>query len=322
MKSAIIMHADSPLFFQLAGELNIFLQRCPDLKQAELWLFYYQDKPSALPAINIDICRIELIKANSRYLPEAFLQQLQQLQQQRNVELLLFNGDNLGGELATRLAYRLQGSSCLSVEKVALNDRQLTVDKAAYGNNLNVTFTLKNAPYCLSIARRAARPANAITPPATWFETSTENNTDTGWIENVTLTVQPAQDQSKNADVVLAVGRGISHSLVSKLPDIAKTLGAYLGGSRPVALNGWVDINSMIGVSGARLAPKVCLVAGASGSAAFTAGICDSQFIIAINNDKNARIFTLADVAIVDDLEPVLLELDRLIKSDQLIKSE
>lgn len=316
MKSAIIMHADSPLFFQLAGELNLFLQHRPDLKQAELWLFYYQDQPSTIPAIDLDISRIELIRANSRYLPEAFLPQLQQLQQQRNIELLLFSGDDLGSELATRLAYRLQGSSCLNIDKMVINDRQLTVDKAVYGNNLNAQFTLKNAPYCLSIARRAAQPADAITPNIPWCETSIDNTTDTGWVDNVRLVALPTQDQSKTADLVLAVGRGISYSLVSKLPDIANTLGAYLGGSRPVAINGWVDINRMIGVSGLKLAPKVCLVAGVSGSAAFTAGICDSQFIIAINSDENARIFTLADVAIVDDLEPVLLELDRLIKSE------
>lgn len=321
MKSAIIMHADSPSFYQLAGELNLFLQHSflqhgPDLAPTELWLFYYQDKPPAIPAINLDIGQIELIKTNSRYLPEAFLQQLQQLQQQKNVELLLFAGDDLGGELATRLAYRLQGSSCLNVEKMAINDRQITADKAVYGNNLNATFSLKNAPYCLSIARRAAQPTDTMTTRLEWLEASIEDDTDTRWIDNVTLTEQPAQDPSKTADVVLAVGRGVSHSMVSKLPDIANGLGAYLGSSRPVAMNGWVDMSKMIGVSGSRLAPKVCLVAGASGSAAFTAGICDSQFIVAINSDKNARIFTLADVAIVDDLEPVLLELDRLVKSE------
>lgn len=317
MKSAIVMFADSPSYYQLAGELNFFLQNnAVDLTETELWLFYSQEKPAAIADMNIAASRIQLIKSGSRYVPEVSLGQLEQLQRQKNVELLLFNGDAFGNELATRLAFRLKGSSSLNVEKMTDGDRKLFVDKAVYGNNLTATFELLKPPYCLSVARTAAKPASAVVVNHDQPEFFTVNDVKPDWIENVVITERSNEAQPHEADRLLVIGRGVNPAFIANLQETAKALDAYLAGSRPVVMNGWLEANRMIGVSGLKLAPDLCIIAGASGAAAFSAGICDSEFIIAVNNDKNARIFTLADVAIVDDLEPVFLELNALMTSE------
>ena len=316
MKSAIIMFADSPSFYTLAGEINAFLaQNEIALNDVELWLFYHDEKPSMVPELTQPISQVLLIKANSRYLPEVFLDQLQQIQKIRNIDLFLFNGDSLGNELSTRLAFRLKGSSCLNIEQIALTPQSITVNKPVYGNNLNASFLLSHSPYCLSIPRRSAAPANAITLSKPYEEYSELTSIQTGWVDNVTCVHLDHNEQAGSAKIVLAVGRGVTPAIIRQCQDIAKTLGAYFGGSRPVIMNGWLTVDKMIGVSGVRLSPELCIVAGASGAAAFVAGIRDSKFIIAINHDDSAPIFNIADIAIVDELEPVLTELEQLIKA-------
>jgi len=93
---------------------------------------------------------------------------------------------------------------------------------------------------------------------------------------------------------------------MDRVKELARQLGAQTGASRQVVMNAWCEMDSLVGMSGTLIAPEICIVAGVSGASAFSAGIRDSQLIIAINNDADAAIFTLADVVLVDEMMPVL----------------
>jgi electron transfer flavoprotein alpha subunit len=132
----------------------------------------------------------------------------------------------------------------------------------------------------------------------------TEKSPDQGWAD---------------ADVILAVGQGVgSGENMAILESVAKTLNAGVGASRPVVMNAWADMNRLIGMSGSRVSPKLCIAVGVSGNAAFSIGIQDSEFVVAINTDRTAPIFRIADVGIVDDLMAVLAALERLVESRKL----
>jgi len=317
MKSALVMYADTPSFYLLAAEINQFIeQNSAIFNDVELWLFYDQQKPTQLAKIKANITQIRLIKTNQQYPVETLLEQLQQLQSHHHIEMLFFNADAFGNELATRLSYRQQGSSCLNIEKIILNNQNVVIEKSVYGHNLNASFLLSKVPYCFSIARRATKPAESEPLPYTDNEQSLAPIIEPQWVNNIKVSYSNSENRAESADLVLAIGRGIDNSMIEPLHNLTDKLGAYLGCSRPVVMNGWLESHHMVGVSGLHLSPQICIVAGASGAAAFSAGIRDSQFIIAINNDKNAKIFTIADVAIIDDLQPVLLELMKLLESE------
>jgi electron transfer flavoprotein alpha subunit len=72
-------------------------------------------------------------------------------------------------------------------------------------------------------------------------------------------------------------------------------------------------MDEIVGVSGAVTKPDVCIVAGASGAAAFYAGIEKSKYIVAINKDSHAPIIKASDAAIIDDYKPVMDELVKLV---------
>ena len=83
-------------------------------------------------------------------------------------------------------------------------------------------------------------------------------------------------------------------------------MGAAFGVTRPVAMNAWAPADRQIGVSGARSAPAVCIVAGASGAPAFLWGVERAGFIAAVDADEHAAIAGEADAVVVDDAVAVL----------------
>jgi electron transfer flavoprotein alpha subunit len=120
----------------------------------------------------------------------------------------------------------------------------------------------------------------------------------------------------EKAKFILIGGRGMSsEENTEKLKQIADSVGADFGVSRPVAMNAWATMDKMVGVSGAITKPDICIVAGASGAAAFYAGIEKSKYIVAINKDIRAPIIKSSDVAIIDDYKAVMDQLAKLIST-------
>lgn len=97
---------------------------------------------------------------------------------------------------------------------------------------------------------------------------------------------------------------------------LAEKLGAEVGYSRARVMNGGVDAEKVIGISGHLLAPEVCIVVGASGAAALMAGVRNSKFVVAINHDASAAVFSQVDVGVVDDWKVVLEALVTNIHAD------
>ena len=90
-------------------------------------------------------------------------------------------------------------------------------------------------------------------------------------------------------------------------------MGADFGVSRPVAMNAWAPMDRLMGVSGTRAAPALCIVAGASGAPALYWGIEKAGLIVAVNPDERAPIVANSDAALLDDAVAVLEELAEIV---------
>lgn len=314
MKTAIVLFADAPSLFHLSGEIKDFLSDMAQDMDIRLWLFYHQKKPVMIPEVADSLSSLKFIPIHPPYAPESFLGLLEAIQKDERADLLVFSGDGLGEELSTRLAFRLNGSSCLKVEQCIKTPDGIEVSRSVYGNHLKACFILKQPPFCISPARRPGRPARAVPLPcpesglpkikpilAKWIKSIsiTENSQDKGWID---------------ADMILVAGQGVrSRENIEILERVARRLGAGLGASRPVVMAAWLDMDRLVGASGSVISPKVCLALGVSGAGMFNAGIEKAEFIAAVNTDKDAPIFRIADVGIVDDCMAVMKELEKLI---------
>src|SRR5213075_1100035 len=114
--------------------------------------------------------------------------------------------------------------------------------------------------------------------------------------------VKQAVDLTK-ADVIVAVGRGIkSKDNLGLAEKLAEALGGDLAASRPICDNEWLPMDRQIGSSGQTVAPKMYLAVGISGAIQHLVGMKGARTIVAINKDKEAPIFEIADYGIVGDL--------------------
>ena len=114
------------------------------------------------------------------------------------------------------------------------------------------------------------------------------------------------------AEIIVSVGRGIKEQ---KNIELAKQLASALGGeiaaSRPICDSGWLPMDRQIGSSGQTVAPKLYLALGISGAIQHIVGMKGARSVIAINKDREAPIFEIADVAVVAnlfDVVPPLIE--------------
>ncbi|MDP2875557.1 MAG: electron transfer flavoprotein subunit alpha/FixB family protein, partial [Holophaga sp.] len=105
------------------------------------------------------------------------------------------------------------------------------------------------------------------------------------------------------SEVIVSAGRGIGRK--DNLPMIealAKALGGELGATRPVVDAGWVEHSRQVGTTGQTVGPKLYIACGISGAIQHVAGMKKSDFVVAINKDKEAPIAEVADVLVVADL--------------------
>jgi electron transfer flavoprotein alpha subunit len=114
---------------------------------------------------------------------------------------------------------------------------------------------------------------------------------------------EPKDVDLAKAEVIVTAGRGIGKKEnVPVIHALAKALGGELGASRPVVDAGWVEHSHQVGTTGQTVSPKLYIACGVSGAIQHLAGMKKSDFIVAINKDKDAPIGEIADVLVVADV--------------------
>ncbi len=304
MNIVAILDADAPDFYLQASQINQFLQRSELTAECvELWLFS-GEAPQRLPRLAGKKAPIRWVAAPRQV--ETRLAALEQMQRAFAPQLLLFAGDE-GGELATRLACRSAGAACCAVEQAQIIGAQCRVTKAVYSNHLSAELMMTREPWCLCVARSGTANVDIFSEPVPTERFEPVGILAADWVLASTYSPQPEASPLNRARYVLAVGEGVgSAQNVAYLQQLAMRMGAELAASRPVVMNAWCEMDRLLGMSGAIIAPEVCIAAGVSGAPAFAIGIRHSKLIVAINQDPQAAIFAQADVGIVGDMHEVL----------------
>ena len=114
------------------------------------------------------------------------------------------------------------------------------------------------------------------------------------------------------AEIIVSIGRGIKEQKnIQIAKQLAEAIGGEIAASRPICDSGWLPMDRQIGSSGQTVAPKLYLALGISGAIQHIVGMKGARAIVAINKDKEAPIFEIADVAVVGnlfDIVPPLIE--------------
>ena len=217
-------------------------------------------------------------------------------------------------EIAGRLAVRLSLPIVSAVSSATLDGPALVLHTVADGGQRAVLVRVP-AGRAVLLVQPAAVTRDAAVAPGAGVElgalptviTRIRAVTVDSWAPHSEVPLAPLD----SARIVLAGGRGLgSAERLHALESFARSRGAAFGSSRAPVEAGWTSYNTLVGQTGATIAPDVYVAFGISGAPQHLAGFRSAKLIVAINNDPTAPIFDEADVVIVADAREVV---DRLV---------
>lgn len=127
---------------------------------------------------------------------------------------------------------------------------------------------------------------------------------------------EPGGVDLSKASVIVSAGRCIGKpENVSMIASLVEALGGEYGASRPVVDSEWADHSRQVGTTGQTVSQKLHIASGISGAIQHLGGMKKSEFVVAINTDKDAPIGEVADVLIVADLKEFVPALTDKIKN-------
>ncbi len=239
-------------------------------------------------------------------------------------EIFLVGATTLGRDLASAIATRVATGLTADCTELAIDPDKhiLAATRPTFGGNLMATILCKTQRPQMATVRPRVLPSP--TPAETGAGElvreplgMTEADVAVKLLK-VIPTDSGEQVDIEYADVIVAGGRGLGAPEGFKLlEELAELLGGVVGASRAVVDAGWINVSRQIGQTGKTVRPKLFIAAGISGAIQHRVGITGSDFILAINSDPNAPIFSVADYGIVGDLYEVLPELINQIKAQR-----
>jgi len=253
--------------------------------------------------------------AFGQYPPEGFATAIGERVSAGGYAVVVFAATATGKDLAPRVAARLGVALAADVTDLAVEGGRVVATRPVYAGKSLLKVRVTAQPAVVSV-----RP-NVFTPverPRTAKAESVAVNAAAGRVivKEVKAADAGALDVAE-APIVISGGRGLKEPANFKvLDELAKAFGgrAAVGASRAVVDAGWRPHGDQVGQTGKTVSPSLYIAVGISGAIQHLAGMRTSKVIVAINKDKDAPIFKVADYGIVGDLFEIVPKLAEEVK--------
>jgi electron transfer flavoprotein alpha subunit len=227
-------------------------------------------------------------------------------------DLILFATTYEGRDIAGRLSVKLDRTVLTNSTDIAVDGDTVSATTAIFGGNTLVTTAFTSAPpYLVMFRPKSFAAEESGGGPAEVVNVEVPDLGATGAAkvvaEHVEESTGPKLDE---ADIVVSGGRGLGEAgKYEMIEQLAKLLKGAPGASRAIVDAGWVPYSYQVGQTGKVVKPTVYVAAGISGATQHMVGMKGSKNIVAINKDKEAPIFSIADLGIVGDVHKVIPKL-------------
>lgn len=219
---------------------------------------------------------------------------------------IVFPATATGKDLAPRVAARLEQGCATDVTALDVQGGAIQVTRPVYAGKALQQVRLTGKPAILSIRPNTFQPAQAG-KAGTQESVAVPAFTQRVTVKAIKAAASATLDVAE-APVVISGGRGLKEPGNFKLlEDLAQAFGnAAVGASRAVVDAGWREHGAQVGQTGKTVSPGLYIAVGISGAIQHLAGMRTAKVIVAINRDKDAPIFKVADYGIVGDLFEVV----------------
>ncbi|HZK48974.1 MAG TPA: electron transfer flavoprotein subunit alpha/FixB family protein [Thermoleophilia bacterium] len=231
---------------------------------------------------------------------------LAQVAREAGATVVLVASTRRGKELAPRLAQKLGAGCVTDVNSLVLDGATLVAGRYAFGGNTVAMETVDTGVKVFAVMPKtfemgpAVAGAGLVVSPALALQPSTVKLVERRQKDGDAVNLE-------DAERIVGIGRGLGkREDVDLGRQLAAALGAELACTKGLSDFGWLAEDRVVGLSGAKTKPDLYLSVGISGQIQHTVGISSSKLIAAINTDKDAPIFQLADYGVVGDLYEVV----------------
>lgn len=268
------------------------------------------------------------------FLPVPYARIIAELVEKYRPQMMLFSATPLGRELAPRVAYR--SSSGLTADCTGLDIMDfkrgsqeliavLRQTRPALGGNIMAAIVTQNSKAQMSTARPGvmrALPPDYQRNGETIEYVPAITEADSG-VKVVSSELRPLTSELREAALIVCGGGGCKtkDGFEKYVRPLAASLGKFLGqeamvgASRVAVESGFIDRSHQIGQTGQTVKPRIYVGVGVSGAVQHLTGMQNSDIVVAINKDSNARIFKACDFGVVGNLEEVVPELIKALDS-------
>ncbi len=224
--------------------------------------------------------------------------------------LIVLKADRLGKRVAPMLAFNLGLSCANDVSSYVIEDNEIKAVRSVYAGAANESITLSKKAV---ISVRGSLFDKLKEEGAELFSDTSEGKAKelaeaVGMHKaSVRETTAERVINIEDVDTIVCMGRGVSYEKDLELgKKLADAVDGVLCGTLPLVENGWISKERQVGQSGKTVSPALYIAVGISGMPQHLVGMADSKYIIAINRNKEAPIFKVADLGIVGNLYKIL----------------
>jgi len=233
-----------------------------------------------------------------------------------DAHLVFLPASQMGKDLAPRVAVRLNAGLASDCVAVRVEGGDIIATRPIYAGKGLIDVRVKTPVKVFTLRPNVF--AAGLPQDAPVRVESTSIALDASDLTSVVKEVKAATGRPDvtEANIIVSGGRGLkgpeNFHLIEALADV---LGGGVGASRAVVDAGWRPHDEQVGQTGKTVSPTMYVACGISGAVQHLAGMSSSKYIVAINKDKDAPIFQVADYGIVGDVFEVLPELTAHLKA-------
>jgi len=241
------------------------------------------------------------------YSTTAYSKVIAEIAKQENASVIILPATQMGKDLAPRISGKLSAGLAADCTALKIEGGEIIATRPVYAGKSLVDIQVSSPVKIFTLRPNVftATPGGNSSPA---IQKATVNLTDADFSTKVTgIRIAEGRPDVTEAGIIVSGGRGMKgpehFALVEKLADV---LGGGVGASRAVVDAGWRPHDEQVGQTGKTVSPSLYIACGISGAVQHLAGMSSSKYIVAINKDKDAPIFQIADYGIVGDVFEVL----------------
>lgn len=249
------------------------------------------------------------------YNPQAYTDVIYQVATQKDANIILFSHNYMGRALSPRIAVKMKAGLVAGCIGLPSSLDPFTVKKKVYSGKAFADIKINSSKKILTLSPNSYQ-IEEIKKDIRIESFSPDLKDEHFKIKKIADEKRSSDKLSVlDADVIVSAGRGLkgpqNWGMIEEMADI---LGAATACSRPVTDLDWRPHEEHVGQTGKVVAPNLYIAIGISGAVQHVAGISSSKYIVAINNDKDAPIFEVADYGIVGDAFEIVPKLNEILK--------